>query len=519
MPARMSRRRLWIAIGGVLIAIAALVDVRTISPQITIRWKEGITPQAREAVERQRDLRNGEPIDGTATGWEYELHDGSRENISALVRDPAVDDTGNIDREAMTARPGDVRIALRALPFPFSTDNRFESVWNLFQIQSLCLLLAGGLMLLAAGGKDDRRRRDIAVATLLVVGVMAYAFPISPTLVTMGDANEIAQKHTSFLNYAGVDHVRFEAHLSYAIEGQFYRLFGQTDEARAGSQLALARVGTAWFVLCSLALGFLEGWSPLIVRYLGLALLAPSALLYFGWREFGYLSLNLAAYPLIARGLRDGGARLEGGSVLVGLGAALHGWGLVSLAGAWMAALAARGRLPDRVGRFLRITAWATAAYTGWIAVYIIVLKLPVTVGHVEAIPWRPWFVAGVFDGRVVAPIFSATGGRDLLMTAWVVGAPLLVVATSLWRRYDHEVRTALAYALPSVMMATFVWHSQGLNEDMDVVFAVFPALYALAWICAHDPKGTRVAAALLVSGHLAFWRIVLDSRFVNPTG
>jgi hypothetical protein len=126
--------------------------------------------------------------------------------------------------------------------------------------------------------------------------------------------------------------------------------------------------------------------------------------------------------------------------------------------------------------------------------------------------------VAGVFDGRVVAPIFSATGGRDLLMTAWVVGAPLLVVATSLWRRYDHEVRTALAYALPSVMMATFVWHSQGLNEDMDVVFAVFPALYALAWICAHDPKGTRVAAALLVSGHLAFWRIVLDSRFVNQT-
>lgn len=509
---------MWLALGGVLIAIVVLVDVRTIGPEVTVRWREGITTAEREALERRHGLQNGEPVEDTATGWEYELRDRSRENITALVRDPAVDDTANIDREAMTAPQGDVRVTLRALPFPFSTDNRFENAWNLFQAQSLCLLLAGGLMLLAAGGKEERRRRNVAVATLLVIGVMAYACPISPTLVTMGDANEIAQKRTSFLNYAGVDHIRFEAHLSYAIEGQFYRLFDQTDEARAGSQLALARVGTAWFVLSALGIGVLERWSPMILRYLGLALLAPSALLYFGWREFGYLSLNLAAFPLLARGLRDGGKCLEGGSLLVGLGAAFHGWGLVSLAGAWTAALVAPGGLPHRVGRILRITAWATAAYTGWIAVYVIILKLPVTVGHVEAIPWRPWFVAKVFDDRVIAPIVSAIGGRDLLMTAWVVGAPLLIVGATLWRRHGDEVRTAMGYALPSVMMTIFVWHSQGLNEDMDVVFAVFPALYASTWICAHDPKRTRVAAALLVSAHLAFWRIVLDSRFVNQT-
>ena len=508
---------MWMALGGVLIAIAALVDVRTIAPRVTVRWRDGITAHEREALEQRHNLRNGKPVEDTATGWEYELRDGSRDNITALVRDPAVDDTASIDRDAMTAPEADIRVALRPLPFPFSTDNRFENIRDLFQVQSLCLLLAGGLMLLAAGAREEPRRR-VAVATLLVVGGMAYAFPISPTLVTMGDANEIAQKRQSFLNYAGVDHVRFEAHLSYAIQGQFYRLFDQTDEARAGAQVALARVGTAWFVLSALGIGVLERWSPLILRYLGLALLAPSALLYFGWREFGYLSLNLAAFPLLARGLRDGGNRLEGGSLLVGLGAAFHGWGLVSLAGAWMAALVAPGGLPHRVGRILRITAWATAAYTAWIAVYIIILKLPVTVGHVEAVPWRPWFVAKVFDDRVVAPIFSAIGGRDLLMTAWVVGAPLLVVGATLWRRHADEVRTAMGYALPSVMMSIFVWHSQGLNEDMDVVFAVFPALYASAWLCAHDPKRTRVAAAMLIFAHLAFWRIVLDSRFVNQT-
>ncbi len=506
-------------LGGVLIAAAALIDVRSTGPRITVRWRDGVTVQQRQAVERQHDLRAGEPIDGTATGWEYELHDTSRDNITTLVRDPAVDDTGKIDRESMTAPPAETTVTVRALPFPFSTDNRFESVRGLFQVQSLCFLLAGGVMLLAASRFDDRRRRDVAVATLLAAAVMAYAFPISPALVTMGDANEIAQKHQSFMNYAGVDHVRFEAHLSYALEGQFYRLLGQTDEARAGSQVAVSRVGTALFILCALAIGVLEGWSAVVVRYLGLALLAPSALLYFGWREFGYMSLNLAAFPLLARGLRDKVKRLDGGSLLVGLGAAFHGWGLVSLAGAWMAALAApRIQLPDRLGRILRITAWATAAYTGWVAIYIIILKLPVTVGHVVAIPWRPLFVEKVFDDRVVAPIFSATGARDLTMTAWVVGAPLLAVAVTLWRQHADEVRTALGYALPSVLMAIFVWHSQGLAEDMDVVFAIFPAAYALMWICAHDPKRTKVAAVLLVSAHLAFWRIVLDSRFVNQT-
>jgi hypothetical protein len=47
-------------------------------------------------------------------------------------------------------------------------------------------------------------------------------------------------------------------------------------------------------------------------------------------------------------------------------------------------------------------------------------------------------------------------------------------------------------------------------------VIAAFPALYALGWVCAHDPQRTSIAAALLVSAHVAFWRIVLDGRFVN---
>lgn len=509
------RRRtwVWIAIGGVLIAILALIDVRIIDSRVHVRWRSEISSADRMALERRYGLGNGEQIEGT--GWRYQLRDRSRDNIRALVHDPAVDDTGYIDRDAFAAESPRIRVTVRPLPFPFSADDEgFTNPWQLFQIQSLWLLLSGGVLLWAARSLSDRRRRNVTVATLLLVGVLAWTVPISSSFVLTGDANEHVRSRRDFNLYAGVQQIRFEAHLSYAVLGRLDRLFGGTDASPARAQITLARATAAWFVFCALAIAYLERWSAMILRYLGLVLLAPAALMYFGWREVGYTSLNVAAFPLLARGLRDGGWRLDGGSALAGFGAALHGWGLVSLVGAWIAALVAPAPLAARVGRVLRVAAWGTAAYTGWVAVYVIVLKLPITLGHVSEIPWRPWFVEGVFDRRINPAIFSSAGARILLMTAWVVGAPLLVVAASLWRQYRDEVRTALGYVLPSVMVTILVWHTQGLHEDMDVVFAVFPGLYALAWICAHDPARTRIAAALLISAHLAFWRIVLDPQF-----
>lgn len=228
------------------------------------------------------------------------------------------------------------------------------------------------------------------------------------------------------------------------------------------------------------------------------------------------MSLNVAAFPLLARGLRDGGWRLDAGSALSGLGAAMHGFALVGLVGAWIAALATRARLTDRVVRLLRIAAFGTAAYVGWTAVYIIILKLPIAIGHAEYFPWRPWFDDEVLQGRVNAAIFSAIGARDLLLTFWIVGGPLLVVAASLWRQYSDEVRIALGYALSSVVFTTIIWPIQGLGEEMDLIFTGFPAVYALTWMCAHDPTRTKMAAALLVSAHYVFWKVCLDPRFSN---
>jgi len=174
--------------------------------------------------------------------------------------------------------------------------------------------------------------------------------------------------------------------------------------------------------------------------------------------------------------------------------------------------------MTDRVAALLRIAAWGTAAYIGWIALYVIVLKFPIIPGSVDSFPWRPWFTDQMLEHRRNAAIFSLTGARDVLMTAWVVGAPLLFVAASLRRQYGDDVRMALAYAIPSVIFTVLVWPTQGVGEGMHLVFARFAAVYALAWVCAHDWKRTQIAAAFLASAHVAFWIICLDHRFRNPT-
>ena len=517
-----SRRRLsrrlspWLLLGALAMAVAALFEVSITGPRVALRWADSVDEVRRLALERQYDLRNAEPDEqGT---WRYDLRTTSRENIRALITDPAVADTHYIDRDALTTRGRDVQVRFREeLPYPLF--GRFDRLSQLVELNSsLWLWLPGIALLAAARSPDNRRRRAVGIAALLAVGVAATAFPIPFDLVHMGDAGQVIENRRNFSNYAAVNSVRFEAHLAYAVMGQLDRLLGGDDLSPERAQIAFAQAATIWFVLCALAVGVLERWSSLVLRYLALALFAPSALMYFSWREIGYTSLNVASFPLLARGLQDRSWKLEAGGALAGLGAALHGWGLMGLAGSFIAALVSRAAAADRFRNALRVAVWGTAAYVGWIAIYVIVLKLPVVPGHVQAIPWRPLFAHEVFDGRVNPAIFSAYGAGIILMTAWVVGFALLPIAASLWRGQRDDVRVALAYALPSTLAMLFIWHTQGLKQDMDVVFGIFPALYALAWVCAHDVTRTKLATAFLVSAHAAFWWIVLDPRFDSIT-
>ncbi|MDA1183146.1 MAG: hypothetical protein O2930_00705 [Acidobacteria bacterium] len=503
-----SRMKRWtLALAALLVLAAVFVEVTIIPPRVTVRWQDDVSAGERAELEGRYRLESGRFIEGTT--WRYELFDRSRENVRAIVTDPAVDDTGYIDRPTFEAPGWGIDVSVDRARFLIGS-----TPTQLIQPQSVLLFAIGLTLLWGAGIATYGGRRALGVAVLLTVAVGAYLVPLRQP-IRMGDSGTYVDSRELFETYSGVRQIRFEAHLSHAILGRLDQAFGSTDQAPGQALDWLMRGATAWFVLSALAIGAIERWSAVVLRYLALALLAPSTLLYFGYRELGHLSLSIAAFPLILRGLQTGGRRLEAGSVLSGLGAALHGFGLLSLAGSGLAACAVRARAADRVRMILRFSVWGTAAYLGWVAVYLIVFNLPLVPGHSEAIPWRPWLTDEVTD-RINVAILSITGGRDLLFSAWAVGVPLVVVAAGMWRERREEVRAALLYAVPSLIFLVLFWPIQGLGMEMDLVFAAFPAVYALAWVCAHDEKRTAIAAVLLVSAHVAFWRIVLGIDFLN---
>lgn len=503
------RHRAWLALGVGVVAMLALVKISFVYPQIRVRWREGISAADRAIAERKYDLRNGAAVEGRTSA--YELGDGSSGNLRALIQDPVVEDTGNIDRDALTAPGRRMRITTRRIPFPL--DDRFDRPSQLLQLhQSLTLFLAGGVLLLCARAAPRRAMR-IAIATLLAVGVMAVAFPIDLSIARSGARDKIATRG-NFERYFG-GRVRFEKHLSQTILLEVYNHLEPTAAAPERALVILSRAATAWFVLSALTVGFVERWSAVALRYLALALLAPASLLYFGWLEIGYVSLCMAGFPLLARGLGDGGRRLEAGSALTGLGAALHGSGLLALAGAGLAAVGATARAREKLDRVLRVIVWGTAAYVGWIAVYVIALHMRVEPSD-QTNSWRSLFVQNINEGRVAPALFSATGMRDLWMELWVSGALLLPVVLTLRRRCPHEWRVALWYVPASLLFLIFRAPFEGIGLGVDLVVAGFPALYALAWVCAHDWRRTVIAALILISSHLAFWRIVLDQRYQN---
>jgi len=519
-----SRRRLWAVAVAVLVITLSLVTVTIRGPRVSVRWQTTISTADRLALEQRYGLRNGRQDDAqNDTVWRYELGDWSRDAVAALVNDPAVADTHYIDRSTYKVDDPKVTVAtrvpaiLRLLPFPFSTDQRFESLWFFVHIQSLCLIIAGCVLLRGARIRNERRRQTLAIAALLAVGIAAYALPVNPSLLRMADSGIYTKNRTNFETSIGRGEVPFENHLTIALLAKTYPAFGPGEDAPERTFRALSRVAAAWFVVCALAIGVVERWSPHVVRYLALAILAPSTLMYFGHRDFAYLSLNVAAFPLLAHGISEGSKRLEAGSALSGLGAALHAFGLLSLAGAWIGALVVRASIIQRFERVLRIAAWGTAAWVGWLAIYMIVLGLGITTSHADSGSWRPLFIDDV-GKRLNVAIFSLGGTRDIVVSGWVVGAPIFVVAASLWKQYRDQVSVMLCYAIPSVLFLIFYWPPQGLGVDTGHVVGTFPAVYAGAWLCARKPQHTAVAAALLISGHLGFWRMVLDTRFVNWT-
>ena len=71
-------------------------SIRQSVPEINVRWVPGLDTDRRRVLEERFGLERRNEV--APTTWRYALTDGSRENITAIVRHPDVEDTHGIDR-------------------------------------------------------------------------------------------------------------------------------------------------------------------------------------------------------------------------------------------------------------------------------------------------------------------------------------------------------------------------------------------------------------------------------------
>ena len=74
----------------------------------------------------------------------------------------------------------------------------------------------------------------------------------------------------------------------------------------------------------------------------------------------------------------------------------------------------------------------------------------------------------------------------------------------------------ALAFSVPCVIAFLLFWPVQGIAIEIDMIMALFPAVFALLWVSSTSVRASIVSAALLVLGHATFWWVVLHGQFIN---
>jgi len=389
-------------------------------------------------------------------------------------------------------------------------------------MQSAICIVLGGLLLAASGFKSTGWRAASVTAALAAFLALSFALPFPARAFTMGDGSSIVQDRSNFTDIVHYGRqIKFSAHLAYNLLDRIDAALGATATSPLEAYRALSWLMGAFVALCVWVFAATDGWSPRSVRYAGLALLAPATLMYFGYLEVGYLSLSAAAFPFIARDVlkRDdltGGMLV--GALLFGLGAALHGVGYLSIAAIAFAILLFDFPIARRIVLATTLGAAATGAALIWLWYYLAVMGYDVTPGHASnGFMIRPLLQQRIAETRIVYPLLSGVGARDIFFSGLVAGLPIVLVVLWNWKHWRREARLALAFAVPCLLAFALFWPPQGIAIEMDMIVALFPAVYALLWVCSQSLRASIVSAVLLAAGQAAFWYVVYGDQFINP--
>jgi hypothetical protein len=379
-----------------------------------------------------------------------------------------------------------------------------------------------GAILLVATGVTSSRWRSVAVTTVLTAFLaLALVAPIPNDRFVMGDGSSIVQDRGNFDDLVAHGRVvRFSAHLAYRLLGQFDAALGSTATSPVEAYRMLSWLAGVVFAVSVWCLAATDDWSARSVRYIALSLMAPATLMYFGYLEVGYLSLSAAAFPFISRDLIKSDeltAGLLSGAILFGLGAAMHGIGYLSIAALFIAMIADDVPIRRRVALAAALSGVAIAAALIWVWYYLSVLGLDVIPGHaVGGFILRPLWQGREAESRILYPLFSIITARDLFFSGLIAGLPLVLVTLIVRTQSPREARLALAFSVPCAIAFLLFWPPQGIAIEMDMIVALFPAVFALLWVTSTSVRASIASAALLMLGHAAFWWVVLHDQFVN---
>jgi hypothetical protein len=388
--------------------------------------------------------------------------------------------------------------------------------WRLPLVQSMVSITCGVTAWFISRRHHRWRRTTTMLLLLAAFVVLTVGLPLPERykdIGYMGDGLDLVQNPDKFPHTEPV--VYFKAHLGTLILGSAYRTVHDRPGAPVTAFRILSAVGA---VLCAVELAgalLVFRGSRRVCRFIALALAAPFTLGYYGYYEVGYLAISAGAFPLLLAGLGRR-ARLrplvDAAGGLQGLHAALHGIGLLGIAGG--ALTIAVTSVERRWWTLSRYLSFATAGYLGWIAFYVLVLHFSVlTDPTTESIAFRGMTTPFYYDRRLVDPLFSQVAWSEIGAASLATGVPLLVLGAVMMRR-GHGWVTAAVYSCPGLVFLIFWWSTLGPRGDLDLFLAIFFGVTSASWLASRSTRSAIFGLAVLALAHVSFWATIATPAF-----
>ncbi len=376
------------------------------------------------------------------------------------------------------------------------------------------------LLVVRVSTAQRRVRRTVAVSVLIVMAVAFWSLPLPPRFVDntlMADGIERVESRERFERRFPLANlqVNFHTHLGDVAIISLDRFFGASQTSQRAAYNALSHLAGLVFLAELLMVGMLYRWSRRACRYVGLAIATPMASLYFGYWEVGYLAVAVGVVPLLFFRPYRGGAATQASTMaagaLQGLHTALHGYGLLGMAGGALLALRS-GTLLRGVLRSLTFTSMAVALYLGWIFFYV--MQFGWEIVYLKTLDSRPLLSTAVVAGRTALPLLSLNGWADVSLIGLLAGTPLLAVA--MVRNSPRATVSVGLFALPGLLFLLRWWPAI-FPMNWDLLMVMLPGVWAACWVLSASRLRSYSGVLVCVTMHFLLWSSVGNMWFYRP--